>query len=148
MGAAAAVAMNPLLLSLVTISGASSPFSGRRRRSLTGEGAQLGRRLHQLRSLRRFLSGLPGSPVDRLAADYLVWSGLQAGGCLELLSCSYAANTTAVQRQPDREVVSIVLYNLMTNRAVGGGLKARLRGAARAGRDGSDCLDFSCSQAG
>ena len=52
MGAAAAMAVNPLLLSLVTI-------SRRRRRSLGSDGVALRKRLRQLKILKQFLSSLP-----------------------------------------------------------------------------------------
>ena len=83
--------------------------------------------------------------MDRLTADYLSWSGLEAGQCLQLLACSYATNSTSyatnssqlpAEREEaamtaEREVAAIVLYNLMVNRLVGGRLKGRLRSAAR-----------------
>ena len=77
--------------------------------------------------------------MDRLTADYLSWSGLEAGQCLQLLACSYATNSTSYATNSsqlpamtaEREVAAIVLYNLMVNRLVGGRLKGRLRSAAR-----------------
>ena len=81
--------------------------------------------------------------MERLTGDYLSWSGLAGGSCLDLLACSYAADSSAVAG--DREVVSIVLYNLMTSRVVEAPLKARLRSAARAGRRDGSCAHLPCS---
>ena len=44
---------------------------------------------------------------------------------------------------PTTQVVSIVLYNLMTNRLVKAQLKDRLRGAAHLGRAGGKSQDIS-----
>ena len=137
MGAAAAVAVNPLLYGLVTI-------SGRKRRSLAAaDGDQLKMRLRQMKMLKQFLTSMPDNPLDRLTADYLSWSGLGTSTCLDMLACNYVANSTSLL--PEREVVSIVLYNLMTNRAVEPSLKGRLRSAARVARKGQECSEFFCS---
>merc|ERR1719507_2622799 len=140
MGAAASVAVNPLLLKLVTI-------SNRRRRSLVSEDeAEVVNWLHQLKMLRQFFALLPdkANPLDGLTADYLVWSGLERGKCLDRLACSYASNSSVISSAPEREVVSIVLYNLMTNQLVKPQLKDRLRGAAHIGRAGGECLQLGC----
>ena len=138
------------------------------------------------------------NPLDGLTADYLAWSGLEKGKCLERcktsqnikcanpvsprLACAYASNSTTISSNPEKEVrdhlicfqigcccslalipwfwqvVSIVLYNLMTNRLVKPQLKDRLRGAAHLGRDGGqswfsililiaitgECLQLGC----
>jgi len=140
MGAAASVAVNPLLLKLVTI-------SSRRRRSLvSNDDAEVVNWVHQLKTIRQFFSMLPekANPLDRLTADYLVWSGLERGKCLDRLACSYASNSTTIASYSEKEVVSIVLYNLMTNRLVNSDLKDRLRGAAHLGRAGGQCLQLAC----
>jgi len=82
--------------------------------------------------------------LDGLTADYLDWSGLERGKCLDRLACAYASNSTAISSDPEKEVVSIVLYNLMTNQLVKPRLKDRLRGAAHLGRAGGECLQLEC----
>ena len=96
MGAAAAVAVNPILLQLAVIS------RGRRRRREVQEEEEelenmvendIQRRVKQLRVLEKFLSSMPGkfSQSDQLTADYLRCSGLsdESNQCLELLVCTY-----------------------------------------------------------
>merc|ERR1719347_1542090 len=70
--------------------------------STSGEAALKGR-LQQLRLLKGFLSSLPDKmqPMERLSADYLSWSGLTTSGCLELLACSYASNSSLAHLDRD-----------------------------------------------
>jgi len=152
MGAAAAVAVNPILLQLAVIS------RGRRRRREVQEEEELEnmvendiqRRVKQLRVLEKFLSSMPGkfSQSDQLTADYLRCSGLsdESNQCLELLVCTYGQPPgTGDLTGIERDVVSIILYNLMSNKMLPSSLKTRLRSAAKIGRDSGQCQDFSCS---
>jgi len=111
MGAAAAVAVNPILLQLAVIS------NGRKRREIGKEEAKQGhmdikRRVKQLRVLEKFLSSMPGkfSQSDRLTADYLRCSGLSKDDdhCLELLVCTYGQPpSTGALTGMERDVVSM-----------------------------------------
>lgn len=147
MGAAAAVAVNPILLQLAVIS------NGRRKREI-GEESQLEndikRRVKQLRVLEKFLSSMPGhiSQSERLTADYLRCSGLSAESdqCLEQLVCTYGQHPgTGSLTGIERDVVSIILYNLMSNKMLSSSLKTRLKAAAKIGRDVGECQQFICT---
>ena len=114
MGAAAAVAVNPILLQLAVIS------RGRRRREVMEEEEEkenlvendMKRRVKQLRVLEKFLSSMPGkfSQSERLTSDYLRCSGLsdESNQCLELLVCSYGQHpATGDLTGIERDVVSM-----------------------------------------
>ena len=111
MGAAAAVAVNPILLQLAVIS------NGRRRREVGEEVVKQGdmdikRRVKQLRVLEKFLSSMPGkfSQSDRLTADYLRCSGLSKDDdhCLEQLVCTYGQPpASGTLTGMERDVVSM-----------------------------------------
>lgn len=142
MGAAAAVAVNPMLLQLAVIS-----KNGRRRRRRRETGGGLERGLKQMRVVDRYLSSLPeGAGQDisaRLTVEFLACSGLGSSTCLELLTCQYSGG--GVERV-ERDVVSVILYHLMSNKLLPSDLKTRLRGAAKLGRDNGDCgQTFSCN---
>lgn len=148
MGAAAAVAVNPILLQLAVIS------NGRKRREVGEEGKEgeidIKRRVKQLRVLEKFLSSMPGkfSQSDRLTADYLRCSGLSEDSdqCLEQLVCTYGQPPSkGALSGIERDVVSIILYNLMSNKMLASSLKSRLRAAAKVGRDVGQCQVFVCS---
>jgi len=151
MGAAAAVAVNPILLQLAVIS------NGRKRREISEKSEEskqddidIKRRVKQLRVLERFLSSIPGksSQSDRFTADYLKCSGLsdENDHCLELLVCTYGQPPTSGSLTGiERDVVSIILYNLMSNKVLDGSLKSRLRTAAKVGRDRGRCEEYVCT---
>jgi len=149
--AASAVSVNPMLMSIVTI---------RNRRQVdetkeTEVGRQMKRGLRKVRLLERFLSSLPGrvSTADKLMLTYLECSELVSpdNHCLELMVCQYsqqANNLTQVSFSPDeKEVVSIVLYNLMSNSLVSNDVKKRLKSAAKIGRNLGQrgCSKFVCN---
>jgi len=151
MGAAAAVAVNPILLQLAVIS------NGRRKREVGDDtenaiqgGNDIKRRVKQLRVLEKFLSSMPGkfSQSDHLTSDYLRCSGLseESDHCLEQLVCTYGQPPgSGALTGIERDVVSIILYNLMSNKMLSSSLKTRLRSAAKVGRDVGKCQDFVCS---
>ena len=100
--AASAVSVNPMLMSIATIS-----------RSRRHSGAVTGRRergLRQMRTLDTFLSSLPVSPEDtgaRLTLTYLECSDLvsPANHCLEKVVCLYTEQRDFSKQE--RDVVSM-----------------------------------------
>jgi len=147
---ASTASVNPMLLSIATIS------RNRRHTSSSTETIKIQKEVRQVRVLERFLSSLPGraETADKLMMSYLECSGLVSSEnhCLEQMVCQYSRNQdeprkNLILNDEDRDVISIVLYNLMSNKLVSKSIKSRLRSAAKSGRDrGRDgCHQFICS---
>jgi len=158
LAAASAVAVNPILLQLITI-------TKRRRKRGTGtdfDAAEesLKAKIKQLTLLDSFLNSVPGGggQGDLMTVGYLSCSGLvdQDNQCLQLLACQYTNDnknntssgidnkSSGIDNPVQRDVTSIVLYNLMSNKLVSQDLKNKLKKAARYGRDEASCKVFSC----
>ena len=102
--AASAVSVNPMLMSIATISRS-------RRHSGSGAEARQERGLRQMRTLETFLSSLPassgGSVHERLTLTYLECGDLvsPANHCLERVACLYTEKKGLSKHE--RDVVSM-----------------------------------------
>merc|ERR1719323_669446 len=147
--AAAAVAINPVL---VTVS-----VTGKRRRrrdldtmigSQEGITPELEEKIHEMQVLEKFMSSIPENTnyQQQVLSMYLSCSGYteMTNTCLDRVVCEYANKNNSVSEE-ERDVISIVLYNIMANEYVSEGYKDRLRVAARAGRNDGQCQVFECS---
>ena len=65
------------------------------------------------------------------------------GQCLDYLVCQYASRETVFNHN-EKDVVSIILYNLMSNNFIERRLKQRLRSAAKFSREQGNCNIFKC----
>jgi len=141
--AAAAVAINPVLVT-VSITGK------RRRRRDADEGLspEMEEKIHEMEVLEKFMSTVPESTgyQQQVMSMYLSCSGYTeiTNTCLDRVVCEYA-NTNSTVGQAERDIISIVLYNIMANDYVSDEYKDRLRVAARSGRDSQNCQVFECS---
>merc|ERR1711892_992121 len=150
--AAAAVAINPVLVT-VSVTG-----KRRRRRDLDtvignnqGITPELEEKIHEMQVLEKFMSSVPENTnyQQQVLSMYLSCSGYteMTNHCLDRVVCEYANNNNSV-KQEERDVISIVLYNIMANEYVSDGYKDRLRVAARSGRDDGVCNIFECASLG
>jgi len=150
--AAAAVAINPVLVT-VSVTG-----KRRRRRDLDtvignnqGITPELEEKIHEMQVLEKFMSSVPENTnyQQQVLSMYLSCSGYteMTNHCLDRVVCEYANNNNNV-KQEERDVISIVLYNIMANEYVSDGYKDRLRVAARSGRDDGVCHIFECASLG
>merc|ERR1712173_422324 len=99
--------------------------NSRRRRQL--EQSTASRAVRQIQVLENFLS----SSDSQLQSDLLMVNYLQCGDllaqtnhCLELLVCSYSIHLQPAFSKQERDVVSIVLFNLMSNKRLNKSFKA------------------------
>merc|ERR1719365_447691 len=149
--AAAAVAINPVLIS-VSVTG-----KRRKRRDLDtviqanqseGISPELEEKIHEMQVLEKFMSTVPENTnyQQQVLSMYLSCSGYEeiTNACLDRVVCEYANEESDVE-QEERDVISIVLYNIMANDYVSEDFKDRLRVAARSGRDKQTCLAFECA---
>merc|ERR1712223_374999 len=149
--AAAAVAINPVLIS-VSVTG-----KRRKRRDLDtviqanqseGISPELEEKIHEMQVLEKFMSTVPENTnyQQQVLSMYLSCSGYEeiTNACLDRVVCEYANEESEVE-QEERDVISIVLYNIMANDYVSEDFKDRLRVAARSGRDQQTCLAFECA---
>merc|ERR1719361_2036533 len=149
--AAAAVAINPVLIS-VSVTG-----KRRKRRDLDtviqanqsdGISPELEEKIHEMQVLEKFMSTVPENTnyQQQVLSMYLSCSGYEeiTNACLDRVVCEYANEESEVE-QEERDVISIVLYNIMANDYVSEDFKDRLRVAARSGRDKQTCLAFECA---
>merc|ERR1712025_1187678 len=147
--AAAAVAINPVLVT-VSVTG-----KRRKRRDLDtviggqeGISPELEEKIHEMQVLEKFMSSIPENTnyQQQVLSMYLSCSGYTevTNHCLDRVVCEYANNNNPVSDE-ERDVISIVLYNIMANEYVSEGYKDRLRVAARSGRDDGQCQVFECS---
>jgi len=76
---------------------------------------------------------------------YLSCSGYMEDSnlCLDRVFCEYG-NAESTISSEERDVLSIVLYNIMDNKSVMVQYKNRLRAAARLGRDTQQCARYTC----
>merc|ERR1711892_1017885 len=150
--AAAAVAINPVL-DTVSVTG-----KRRRRRDLDtvignnqGITPELEEKIHEMQVLVKFMSSVPENTnyQQQVLSMYLSCSGYteMTNHCLDRVVCEYANNNNTV-KQEERDVISIVLYNIMANEYVSNDYKDRLRVAARSGRDDGVCHAFECASLG
>merc|ERR1711936_910230 len=147
--AAAAVAINPVLVT-VSVTG-----KRRKRRDLDtvmggteGITPELEEKIHEMQVLEKFMSSVPENTnyQQQVLSMYLSCSGYEeiSNACLDRVVCEYANEESEVE-QEERDVISIVLYNIMANDYVSEDFKDRLRVAARSGRDQQTCLAFECA---
>merc|ERR1739844_277414 len=144
--AAAAVAINPVLVSV--------SFTGRRRRRREADELNQGlspaleEKINEMQVLEQFMASVPDNLnyQQQVLSMYLSCSGYteQANHCLDRTVCEYGNAKSSVS-QEERDVISIVLYNIMANQFVEDDFKDRLRMAARQGRDSQTCEMFECT---
>jgi len=153
LAAAAAVAINPVLVQV--------SFTGKRRkRSLNGEpdedeaewNPEIKEKMHEMEVLERFLGTIPENRryQQQILSMYLTCSGYTetSNKCLDRVVCDYS-NVNSDIPQDEKDVISIILYNIMANDFVNEEYKDRLRTSARIGRDhdqGSCSKKFVCSE--
>jgi len=154
LAAAAAVAINPVLVQV--------SFTGKRRkRSLNGEpgdddeaewNPEIQEKMHEMQVLERFLGTIPENRryQQQILSMYLTCSGYteSSNKCLDRVVCDYS-NVNSDIPQDEKDVISIILYNIMANDFVNEEYKDRLRTSARIGRDhdqGSCSKKFICSE--
>lgn len=144
--AAAAVAINPVLVSV--------SFTGRRRRRREADELNQGlspaleEKINEMQVLEQFMASVPDNLnyQQQVLSMYLSCSGYTevANRCLDRTVCEYGNANSSVS-QEERDVISIVLYNIMANQFVEDEFKDRLRLAARQGRDSETCEMFECT---
>merc|ERR1711892_334222 len=126
--AATAVAINPVLVT-VSVTG-----KRRRRRDLDtvignnqGITPELEEKIHEMQVLEKFMSSVPENTnyQQQVLSMYLSCSGYteMTNHCLDRVVCEYANNNSV--KQEERDVISIVLYNIMANEYVSDGYKDR-----------------------
>merc|ERR1712001_499111 len=100
---------------------------------------ELQEKMHELQVLERFLGSIPENNryQQQILSMYLSCSGYTepSNRCLDRVVCEYSDPKSAIEEE-DRDVISIVLYNIMANDFVGETYKARLRKSAKIGRNG------------
>lgn len=149
--AAAALAVSPAYLTI------SSSLTGRKKRDLLSMvdpqmadqiTPELMQKIQELQTLEKFLSSIPKETdyQQQIMSMYLSCSGYMEDSnvCLDRVFCEYG-NTESKISEEERDVLSIVLYNIMANNAVTDGYKNRLRTAARLGRDTKQCARYNCA---
>lgn len=103
--------------------------------------------MNEMHVLERFMSTIPDnmSYQQKVLSMYLSCSGYTeiTNRCLDRMVCEYGNAESAVS-QEERDVISIVLYNIMANDHVEEDFKDRLRMAARQGRDTNTCSVYEC----
>lgn len=144
--AAAAVAINPVLVSV--------SFTGRRRKRRDADELNQGlspaleEKINEMQVLEKFMASVPDNLnyQQQVLSMYLSCSGYteMSNHCLDRTVCEYGNAKSSVS-QEERDVISIVLYNIMANQFVEDGFKDRLRLAARQGRDSQTCEMFECT---
>merc|ERR1712038_1373430 len=96
-------------------------------------------KIDEMQVLEKFLGSVPSDVKyqQQILSMYLSCSGYTepSNSCLDRVVCEYSDRKSAIEEE-DRDVISIVLYNIMGNDFVGEEYKARLRKAAKMGRDG------------
>ena len=147
LSAAAAVALNPVLVSV--------SVTGRKKREADLNDVNdrlLAEKIEEMQVLEDFLGQAPKneSSQQRLLATYLTCSGFTEARnlCLDRVVCDYSSEKLS---KKEKDVVSIILYNIMGNAFVDEDFKERLRTAAKSGRsfdkDADRCrTKFPCSQ--
>lgn len=107
------------------------------------------KKIHEYETLETFLASVPKDGSDyhqqRIMAMYLSCSGYtqENNVCLDGVFCQYG-DAHSDMTDEERDVLSIVLYNIMTNEFVTEEYKTRLRSAARLGRDFGRCSKYDC----
>ncbi|XP_046463691.1 uncharacterized protein LOC124209641 [Daphnia pulex] len=149
--AAAAVAISPVYLTLT-----SSILSGRKKRDLSSMidpsmadkiTPEMMQKIQELQTLEKFLASIPKETdyQQQIMSMYLSCSGYTREGnvCLDRIFCEYG-NANSNISDEERDVLSIVLYNIMSNTFIPVEYKQRLRSAARIGRDFQQCNRYDC----
>ncbi|KZS14887.1 Uncharacterized protein APZ42_019417 [Daphnia magna] len=149
--AAAAVAISPVYLTL-----SSSLLSGRKKRDLASMmdatmadkiTPEMMQKIQELQTLEKFLASIPKETdyQQQIMSMYLSCSGYTREGnvCLDRIFCEYG-NAHSNISDEERDVLSIVLYNIMSNSFIPIEYKQRLRSAARIGRDFQQCNRYDC----
>lgn len=150
LGAAVAVASNPVLMTLAVLS------SGRKRRAVSLEKigrddltAELQSKLHEMETLEKYIVQVPEQEKQqkKLMATYLSCSGFteSSNSCLDRVVCDYSIRPGKMT-DLEKDVISIILYNIMSNGYVSQEYKERLRTAAQYGRSRGQCSAFICDQ--
>jgi len=140
LGAAAAVSINPVLVQLAVING------GRRKK----RDLQHQKKVTEIQLLENFLAKETDFPhqTENMVAQYMQCSGLSTdqNQCLERLVCIYAANGSNKEAsKQEREVISIILYQMMSNRFVSDQVKLRMKYAGQLSKFlGGQCKKYYC----
>jgi len=145
LGAAAAVSINPVLVQLAVVS------SGRRRKKRDITNPEINslaedQKLTEIGVLERFLATETNfdEQAQNMVARYVECSGLQENKCLERLVCIYATSEETVSPK-EKEVISIILYQLMSNKYMKNETKTRMRHAGQLSKFlGGHCKKYYC----
>jgi len=148
LGAAAAVSTSPVLLSLAVLT------NGRKRRDLNAVdnadiAPEIQEKLREIEVLEKYIAKVPEheKQQEKLMATYMSCSGYteEENTCMERVVCEYSV-TPNKMAPLEKDTISIVLYNIMSNNYLDAEFKDRLRAAAQYGRNRGQCSAFSCSQ--
>jgi len=140
LGSATLVAINPTLVQLAVI--------GRKKRDASRFDPATIRRLDEVEKLEKFLSKVPDrfEQSAQLLAGYVDCTGLaEKTQCLERLTCIYS-NPAEPAPETEKDVLAIILYNILGNRFIEDDVKERLRVSARQSRSGGKhwCSVYKC----
>lgn len=162
LGAASLVSLNPALLQIAVISGRKRR---RRKRWADNESDYEYQQNNEdqlyaeMDLFENFFAKQPHDTIrnqtQELFANYIECSGLSGGKpsdqCLEYLVCLYAnphANIPFYNKpiaEAEKDVISIILYNLLSNKFIDEHVKSRVRVAARQSRN---VIDYGKAHAG
>jgi len=100
--------------------------------------------------LEKFLVSVPSQVKyqQQILSMYLSCSGYleETNLCLDRVFCEYADPRSSLQ-DDERDVVAIVLFNIMGNDLLGQDYKERLKHSAQAGREGKSCkMKYPCNE--
>ncbi|XP_065578924.1 keratin, type II cytoskeletal 1-like isoform X1 [Artemia franciscana] len=157
LGAAAAVATNPVLLTLAVLT------SGRKKRDANGVEDSLqflaldninttnldplfSEKVQELQTLEKYISSVPSTDSnEKLMAGYLSCSGFMESSnkCMDRIVCEYSDPDSPLE-DLERDVISIVLHSIMGNKLVNPAFKERLRAAAKHGSEQGRCYIHKC----
>jgi len=113
---------------------------------------ELQEKMHELQVLDRFLGSIPENNryQQQILSMYLSCSGYTepSNKCLDRVVCDYSDSKTVMSiKDEEKDVISIILYNIMANEYVTEDYKNRLRTSARIGRDEGTCKRvFTCTE--
>merc|ERR1712223_758172 len=153
LAAAAAVAVNPVLIN-VALTGKrrkrSPRYSEKEDEDSSSWNPELQEKMHELQVLEKFLGSIPENNryQQQILSMYLSCSGYTEPNnkCLDRVVCDYSDNKSTMNiNEEEKDVISIILYNIMANEYVTENYKNRLRTSARIGRDEGTCKKvFTC----
>merc|ERR1719491_1897782 len=114
--------------------------------------SRIARKNARVAVLERFLGSIPENNryQQQILSMYLSCSGYTepSNKCLDRVVCDYSDSKTVMSiKDEEKDVISIILYNIMANEYVTEDYKNRLRTSARIGRDEGTCKRvFKCTE--